>query len=111
MKDKPDFEKMAPDDMDITDHDGYLGYVAGCEKIWNDYVVPMNTKQFLALVEWQKKMAELQSDLDHNVNRALEIAAERDRLKSELDKATKILIAINKDGYMPIIEDFLKDKR
>jgi hypothetical protein len=41
---KPDFEKMASDDLNIIDHDGFLGYTAGCEKIWYDYVIPERRK-------------------------------------------------------------------
>ncbi len=38
QKAKPDFEAIASDDPNILDHDGFIGFVSGCNYVWDKYV-------------------------------------------------------------------------
>lgn len=41
---KPDFEALASNQSDIVDHDAFVGFVSGCEHVWNTYVVPLQER-------------------------------------------------------------------
>lgn len=96
MKDteKPDFQKMAEDNKDLYSHCEYSAYVDGCEKIWKDYVLRFDksvTALSAIIKESGDRIAELEkvnAQLRHQVIQDLK---EYDTLKSELDKAKKII--------------------
>lgn len=37
-KAKPDFETIASNDPNNDDHFGYLGFIAGCNYVWDSYI-------------------------------------------------------------------------
>lgn len=89
MKDKPDFSKMAEpiyirrieSNVPGVKHFIYPGlkdYVAGCEKIWNDFVVPRDAK-----------IADLQASRDLLASTYNDQLLQISRLKSELEESKK----------------------
>ena len=107
--DKPDFKKFASDYIKYimgdhpTQNKTTNGYVEGCKKIWNEYVVPLKAGLENERTNGRQEWERLQ---------ALEI----DRLKSELDKAVELLQGVGDEKvyswqHQCKINDFLKDKK
>lgn len=111
-EDKPDFEKMAMSYISTLKRHSpgpRISYIAGCEKILNDYVIPErkhNAEMQTMRIEWRDKAIDKINSLE----------SENERLKSELDKAitylSKTYRYLNADSVLrEEIKDLLKDKR
>lgn len=94
---KPDFEKLATE-SDVTDtHDAFLGFQNGCEKVWNDYVSPL-----------QKEISELRKEISENEKEILRQGDEIQLLESQLDKAKELLTYVSQ--RMTTARDILTER-
>jgi hypothetical protein len=113
-EDKPDFENMAsnmmgnPRYMGMEEMDTHENIMLGMKRIWNHYVIPLQKQipvngYYVAqldrihelthsIQERDAKIAELESWSVKQNTFIDKLSQENERLKSELDKATKLLM-------------------
>lgn len=41
---KPDFDKLVSDDLSVTDNAGYLSAVMWADRVWDQYVIPLQSR-------------------------------------------------------------------
>lgn len=89
LQEKPDWITIASENESILHQDQFTGFIMGADHVWSSHVEPLQ-KELEQTTDQNKRLIEYQSQY---TKRYEDLAAERDKLKSDNDNLVSVMIA------------------